>query len=111
MSTKKFAPNDWFKNSANRTVHDVTVQERIKTQRITVTTTRTALPVIALTDRQFVKVMNVGATEIYIGDVDVTTSNGWVILPYAVETFAIEDTASIYGVSAGSVDAIVMEGL
>lgn len=111
MSSKKFAPNDWFKDSQNRTVHDVTVQVEVKTQRINVTTTRTALPVTALTDRQFVRIMNVGSSNMYIGGADVTTSNGWPILPYAVETIAIEDIATIYGISAGSVDVIVMEGL
>lgn len=111
MSTKKFAPNDWFKDSTGRTVHDVTVQVQIKTQRVTITTSATALPTTALTDRQFVRVQNVGASAIYIGGADVTTSNGWVILPYGVETIAFEDTAVLYGISAGSVDCIVMEGL
>lgn len=111
MSTKKFAPNDWFKDSQNRTVHDVTVQIQIKTQRITVTGSATKLPSTPLTDRQFVRIMNVGNSVMYIGGVDVTTNNGWQILPFAVETIAIEDTADIYGVSGGSVDVIVMEGL
>lgn len=111
MSVKKFAPNDWFKDSTGRTVHDVTVQVQIKTQKISVLTTAIPLPSTALTDRQFVRIMNVGSSVMYIGGSDVTSSNGWQILPLAVETIAIEDTAIIYGISAGSVDVIVMEGL
>lgn len=111
MSRKAFAPNDWFKDSQNRTVHDVTIGIQVKTQRVTIAGTATPLPSIALTDRQFVRVQNVGTAAVYIGGQDVTTNNGWVILPYATETFAIEDTAIIYGISGGSVDVIVMEGL
>lgn len=111
MSTKKFAPNDWFKDSTGRTVHDVTVQQQIKTQKITVTATSGKLPTTPLTDRQFVRIMNIGSSVMYIGGADVTTTNGWQILPFGVETIAIEDTADIYGVSGGSVDVIVMEGL
>lgn len=111
MSSKKFAPNDWFKDSQNRTVHDVTIQQYIKTQRITVALAVVALPTTPLTDRQFVRIMNVGNGTMYIGGADVTAINGWPILPFAVETIAIEDTASVYAISAGSVDVIVMEGL
>lgn len=111
MSTKKFAPNDWFKTSTGRTVHDVTVQLQIKTQRIPVGGTAIPLPATPLTDRQFVRIMNVGNSAMYIGGSDVTTNNGWTILPFAVETIAIEDTANVYGISGGSVDVIVMEGL
>lgn len=111
MSVKKFAPNDWFKDSTGRTVHDVTVQQYLKTQRVTVTTAAAALPVVPLTDRQFVRIQNVGNAVMYIGGPDVSSSNGWQILPFAIETIAIEDTASVYGVSGGSIDVIVMEGL
>lgn len=111
MSVKKFAPNDWFKDSAGRTVHDLTVQVQLKTQRISVLTAALALPSVALTDRQFVRIMNVGNSAMYIGGADVTASNGWQILPFAVETIAIEDTATVYGISGGSIDVIVMEGL
>ncbi len=111
MSTKKFSPNSWFQTSTGLIVHDVTVQSQIKTQRISVTGTAGKLPLTPLTDRQFVRIMNVGNSVMYIGGADVTTSNGWQILPFAVETIAIEDTADIYGVSGGSVDVIVMEGL
>lgn len=111
MSTKKFAPNDWFKTSTGLTVHDVTVQQQIKTQRITVLAAAIPLPATPLTDRQFVRIMNVGNSAMYIGGADVTASNGWTILPFAVETIAIEDTANVYGISGGSVDVIVMEGL
>lgn len=111
MSEKKFAPNDYFKNSVGNTVHDVTVRIQIKTQKISVLTSAIPLPSVALTDRQFVRFMNVGSSVMYIGGADVTTNNGWQILPFAVETIAIEDTAVIYGISGGSVDIIVMEGL
>lgn len=111
MSVKKFAPNDWFKDSEGRTVHDVTVQVQIKTQRISVVTNPTPLPTNSLTNRQFVRIMNVGNSVMYIGGADVTTTNGWPIYPLAVETIAIEDTAIVYGISDSSVDVIVMEGL
>lgn len=111
MSTKKFAPNDWFKDSTGRTVHDVTVQQQIKTQKVTVTVTAAKIPATPLTDRQFVRFMNIGSSVIYIGGADVTTTNGWQILPFAVETIAIEDTADVYAVAGGSIDVIVMEGL
>lgn len=111
MSEKKFAPNDWFKDSTGRTVHDVTVRVQIKTQRVTVATSAIPLPATALTNRQFVRVMNVGNSAMYIGGADVTTNNGWQILPFAIETIAIEDIATLYGISGGSVDVIVMEGL
>ncbi len=111
MARKVFAPNDYFKDSQNRTVHDVTVGIRIKTQRITIGTSVVALPLNALQDRQFLRIQNVGGNPIYIGDLDVTSNNGWVILPYATETIAIEDTATIYGISDNSTDVIVMEGL
>lgn len=111
MSTKKFAPNDMFKTSTGLTVHDVTIQVSINTQRITVGGTATPLPANPRTDRQFVRIMNVGNSAMYIGGADVTTNNGWTILPFAVETIAIEDTATVYGISGGSVDVIVMEGL
>lgn len=111
MSEKKFAPNDWFKDSLGRTVHDVTVRTQLKTQRVTVGVSAIPLPSVALTNRQFVRIMNVGNSVMYIGGEDVTTNNGWQILPFAVETIAIEDIATLYGVSGGSVDVIVMEGL
>lgn len=111
MVRKAFSPNEGFKDSLNRQVHDVTVGIEIVTQRISVTTARTALPVNPLTNRQFCRIQNVGGAFVYIGGEDVNTSNGWVIPPYGVETFAIEDTSSIYGISGGSVDVIVMEGL
>lgn len=111
MVRKAFSPNEGFKDSQNRQVHDVTVGILIKTQRVTVGGTATLLPTTALTNRQFCRVQNVGNSPMYIGGEDVTVSNGWVIFPYAIETFAIEDTAFIYGISGGSVDVIVMEGL
>jgi hypothetical protein len=112
MSTKKFAPNDWFKDSQGRTVHDVTVQVQVKTHLVAVATTATALPTTPLTDRQFVRVQNVGGSTIYIGGEDVTTSNGWQVLPFSSETFAIEDTVTLYGiVGSSTVNCIVMEGL
>lgn len=112
MTVKKFAPNDWFKDSTGRTIHDVAVQVGFKTQRVTLGTTPTPIPTTALTNRQFVRVQNVSGVTQYIGGADVTTTNGWQILPYGNETFAIEDTAILYGcVASTTADCIAMEGL
>lgn len=111
MVQKKWAPNDYLRDSQNRTVHDVAIQVQLKTQRISVGTSSTPLPTTALVDRQFIRVQNVGNNPVYIGDFNVTSTIGWVVLPFASETFAAEDTATVYAISAGSVDVIVMEGL
>jgi len=111
MVRKAFSPNEGFKDGLNRQVHDVTVGVEVLTTRVTVTTTATAFPPTPLTNRQFVRIQNVGSATIFIGGTNVSSTNGWQVMPYQVETFAIEDTASIYGISGGSVDVIVMEGL
>lgn len=109
---KAFSPNEGFKDSLNRQVHDVTVGIELKTQRVTLSTSPTPIPTTPLTNRQFVRVQNVSGVQIFIGGADVTSSNGWVVFPYAVETFAIEDTAVLYGcVASATADCIAMEGL
>lgn len=111
MSEKKFSPNSWFQDSTGRIVHDVTIRVGTRTQRLTITTTAVLLPVAALQNRQFIKIQNVGGATVYLGGPDVTTSNGWNVLPFATETFSIEDIGEMYAISAGSVDIIIMEGL
>ena len=112
MVRKAFSPNEGFKDSENRQVHDVTVGIQIKTTRVTLTTSPTAIPATPLTNRQFVRVQNVSGTRQYIGGADVTPTNGWVVDPFSSETFAIEDTAVLYGcVAASTADCIACEGL
>lgn len=112
MSTKKFAPNDWFKTSTGLTVHDVTTQVGFRTTRVSVGTTPTPLPENALTDRQFVRIQVVGGGTVFTGGADVTILNGLNNLPFGIDTLAIEDTAILYGIVAtGTIDVIVMEGL
>ncbi len=109
---KTFSPNEGFKDSLNRQVHDVTIAVQVKTQRVSLATIPTKIPSVPLSNRQFVRVQNVSSVTIFIGGADVSTTNGWTVFPYAIETFAIEDTADLYGcVATGTGDCICMEGL
>jgi len=85
----------------------------IKSSKVSVTGTATALPATGLVGREAIAIYNnTSATEVlYIGGSDVTTSNGFPLTSSAPAiTLDLDATVIIYGISDGTtVDVRVLE--
>ena len=69
------------------------------------------LPASALSGRILLIIFNNSTDIIYIGGSDVSTSNGYPIYPHSSLSLTVEDTAVVYGVSAGATsDVRLLEG-
>lgn len=82
-----------------------------KSTAITVTSSATALPTSALTDRRGVVIFNNdSSTILYIGGADVTTTNG---MPVPAQAYSpaldIGDNFTLYGIASGSINVRVLE--
>jgi len=82
-----------------------------KTQAVTVGNTATALPTTPLANRKSIAVRNnSGTVTIYVGGSDVTTANGYPVLPYEGLPFNMSSGALLYGITAsGTADVRVLE--
>ena|SRR3990167_7470990 len=112
MTRKVFAPNDHIRdNSGNTLYYGIVANESIRQSAVTVVQIAILLPAVPLSKRKYVTIFNNSSNVIYIGDLSVTTSDGFPLYPRAQISIAIEDDIDIYGISStGNNDVRVFEG-
>lgn len=111
MSNPTFAPNESLRDSGGKLIYGSVVRNVLLQQAVTVGATAVALPTTALSKRLAICIYNNSASKIYIGASDVTTSNGYPILPNGQFVQPIDDNITIYAISADAeCDVRVMEG-
>ena len=83
----------------------------VKTTKVSVTSTVTTLPTTALVGRNYISVQNISDTFVYVGAIDVSDTNGYVLLPYSTWKRDYDHTVLVYGrVQGGTKTVIVEEG-
>ena len=79
---------------------------------VSVGTTATALPSVALVNRAGLWVFNSGTANIFLGDSAVGTSNEFILFPNQTQLLPFSDAVTIYGrVASGTVNCVVWEYL
>ena len=77
---------------------------------VSVDATRDLLPASALSNRKSIAVFNNGTVTVYLGDVSVTTSNGFPLQPGEKVSMDIANGIALYGITAGTAcDVRVLE--
>jgi len=77
-----------------------------------ISSTAATIPTTAATGRIFLMVKNNGANTVYLGDANVTTSNGMPLEPGDVLSFDLKQEVPLYGITAsGSSDVRSLEGV
>lgn len=104
-----FTGNEHVRDSDSKLIYGLIITQGLKSQAISVTSA-VKLPTSPYSKRKFVLIQNLGTGLLYIGASDVTTSNGYEILPKGSILIYIEDGIDIYGVSNGTADTRVFEG-
>lgn len=92
-----------------RDLQDV-LTTQIANSAVTVTAVATLLPASALSGRKEIIIFHNGSGTIFIGDVSVTSTNGFPLPANTSISFKVDGTVSIYGIKAsGSSDVRILE--
>ena len=87
------------------------VKRSLKSQAVSVGATATALPTTPLQYRRTIMIINYGSNIVFIGAGDVTTANGFPLLPRAVMRIDVVDEVTVYGIVAtGTEECRILEG-
>ena len=71
------------------------------------TCTGTATSIVAANQaRQWITVVNLGTTDVYIGDANVTTSTGQLLAGIKGASLTMQTTSALYGITSGSSQAV-----
>ena len=90
----------------------VRIAGRIVTSSTTVVNTATAIPSTAAVGRIHIIVKNNGASNVYLGNSSVTSSNGLPLEPGDVIAIDLKEEVVLYGItSSGSSDVRTLEGI
>lgn len=75
-----------------------------------VTTSATAIPSTALSNRAGIWLFNSGTANVFLGDINVGTSNEMILFPNQTLLFPVSDQVILYGrVASGSVNVVTFE--
>ena len=90
----------------------VRIAGKVVNSTTSVSTTAVPIPATAATGRIFTMVKNNGASTVYLGDANVTSSNGMPLEPGDVLSFDLKQEVILYGRTAsGTSDVRSLEGV
>lgn len=90
----------------------VRIAGKVVNSNISVGDTATAIPATAAVGRIFILVTNNGSVTVYIGDSNVTTTNGYPLAPGDAVSLDLKEQVVLYGRTAtGTADVRIIEGV
>jgi len=76
---------------------------------VTVSTSATAIPTTALSNRRCIIIVNISTNDIFLGPSSVTTATGYQLAADQAISIDVADNVTIYGIAAGSSEVRYLE--